>query len=474
MQHVYRRGTRTSNNFGTCLGDEHHVMTLLDPLFRWEPVANLFHDDSYLRRLLDFEAALARAEANAGIIPSSASSAIAAKCRVELFDKQKLSEAASLAGNILIPLVKQLKALVAADNEDAAGFVHWGATSQDAMDTALVLQLRQALPLISGDMENLCARLAKMADQHRLTPIVARTWMQHAVPTTLGIKFAGWLDAMGRHRERFRETQNRCLVLQFGGAAGTLAALGSQGGVIAKHLSEQLKLPLTQMPWHSHRDRLSEITTTLGLLTGTLGKIARDISLHMQTEIDELREPAEEGRGGSSTMPHKRNPVACATILAAAIRVPGLVATMLTAMVQEDERGVGTWHAEWETLPEIVCLTAGAMHQLANAVPRLEIDVKRMRENLNLTKGLIFTEAVTAALGETISQSEARELMDAASERAAKEKRHLRDVINDDQKIAKHLSTQQLDNLFDARKYTGTSSEFIDAVIAGYKSHKNS
>jgi 3-carboxy-cis,cis-muconate cycloisomerase len=449
-------------------------MTPLDPLFRWEPVAKLFRDDNHLQSMLNFEAALARADAACGVIPSSAADAIAAKCRVELIDKQKLSEAANLAGNLAIPLVRQLKTLVAADNKDAAGFVHWGATSQDAIDTALILQLREALALISGDMETLCDALAKMADQHRLTPIVARTWMQHAVPTTLGIKFAGWLDALGRHRQRFREMQNRCFVLQFGGAAGTLAALGSHGGVVARHLGEQLKLPLPQMPWHTHRDHLSEIATTLGLLTGTLGKIARDISLHMQTEIHELREPAEEGRGGSSTMPHKRNPVACATILAAATRTPGLVSTMLSAMVQEYERGLGGWHAEWETLPEIVCLTAGAVHQLANIVPGLEIDVKRMHENLELTKGLIFAEAVTAALGEKISRSEAREWIDAASEQAIKEKRHLRDVINRDQKISKHLSEHQLDTLFDARNYTGTSSEFIDRVIENHKAQKNS
>ena len=456
------------------LGDEHHVMNLFDPIFRWEPVAKLFRDDSYLQAMLDFEVALARAEAASGLIPAAAANAIAAKCRVELFDKEKLAQATSLAGNLAIPLIKQLKVLVAAGNKDAAGFVHWGATSQDAIDTALVLQLREALPLISGDLDNLCARLAKMADQHRLTPIVARTWMQHAVPTTLGIKFAGWLDALIRHRERFSEMQNRCLVLQFGGAAGTLAALGSQGKVIATHLSAKLNLPLPQIPWHSHRDRFCEVATTLALLTGTLGKIARDISLHMQTEIDELREPAEEGRGGSSTMPHKRNPVACAIILATAIRVPGLVTTMLSAMVQEDERGLGGWHAEWQTLPEIVCLTAGAMHHLSILVPRLEIDVKRMRENLELTKGLIFAEAITAALGETNGRSQARELIDAASERAIKEKRHLRDVINDDQKIAKHLSSDQLDKLFDPRNYIGTPNKFIDHIIENYKSHKPS
>jgi 3-carboxy-cis,cis-muconate cycloisomerase len=370
--------------------------------------------------------------------------------------------------------VKQLKALVAAENRDAAGFVHWGATSQDAIDTALVLQLREALTLVSDDVDKLTDALAKMADQHRRTPIVARTLMQHAIPTTLGIKFAGWLDALLRHRERFREMQNRCLVLQFGGAAGTLAALGSQGAVVSKYLSEQLKLPVPQTSWHSHRDRVSEVGTTLGLLAGTLGKIARDISLHMQTEIDELREPAEEDRGGSSTMPHKRNPVASAMILAAAIRVPGLVAAMLSAMIQEDERGLGSWHAEWEILPEIVCLTAGAVHHLADVVPRLEIDVNRMRKNLELTKGLIFAEVIAAALGEKISRSQARELIDAASQRAIKERRHLRDVIRDDQLMSKHLPTEQLDNLFDPRNYLGTSNEFIDRVIQHYKSQKAS
>jgi 3-carboxy-cis,cis-muconate cycloisomerase len=443
-----------------------------DPMFRWEPVAKLFRDDCYLQKMLDFEAALANAEATSGIISPSAANTISAKCRVELFDKQQLAEAAALAGNLAIPLVKQLKVLVAAENKDTAGFVHWGATSQDAIDTALVLQLREALELISADIEELCGALAQMAHQHRDTPIVARTLMQHAIPTTLGMKFAGWLDALMRHRERFRQMQKRCLTLQFGGAAGTLAALGAQGPVIAKHFSEHLKLSLPQIPWHSHRDRLSEIATTLGLLTGTLGKIAQDIALHMQTEIDELREPAEENRGVSSTMPHKRNPVACAIILAAATRVPGLVATMLSAMPQEGERGLGGWHAEWDTLPEIVCLTAGALHHLTYVVPRLEIDVNRMRENLNLTKGLIFAEAITAALGETIPRSEARELIDAASQRAINESRHLRDVINDDQKIAKHLPSVQLDSLFDPRNYTGSSSEFIDRVLENHKSHK--
>jgi 3-carboxy-cis,cis-muconate cycloisomerase len=445
-------------------------MSLLDPLFRWEPVANLFSDSACLQAMLDFEAALARAESSAGVIPSSAAPAIAAKCRANLFDAEKLSEAASLAGNLAIPLVKQLKDLVAADDKNAANFVHWGATSQDTIDTGCVLQLRGALALIDGELQPLCATLAKLSDTHRATPIVGRTWMQHAVPTTLGIKFAGWLDALGRHRQRLRETQTRCLVLQFGGAVGTLAALGSHGEAVAKQLAAELKLSLPQMPWHSHRDRMAEIATTLGLLTGTLGKIARDIALHMQTEIGELREPAQAGRGGSSTMPHKHNPVAAAVILSAAARVPGLVSTMLSAMVQEEERGLGGWHAEWETLPEIVMLAAGATHQLANVVPQLEIDVARMRENLDLSEGLIFAEAITAALGEKIGRSEARELIERASQQAMQTKRHLREVMEHEEQIKKHFSPAELDSLFDARNYFGMASRFIDQALENDKS----
>jgi 3-carboxy-cis,cis-muconate cycloisomerase len=449
-------------------------MNFLDPLFRWEPVTKLFRDDACLQAMLDFEAALARAESNAGVIPSSAASTIAAKCRAELFDQKKLAEAAARAGNLAIPLVKQLKELVAADNKDAPNFVHWGATSQDAIDTVMILQCREALALIATDVDELCSALATLADEHRATPIVGRTWMKHAVPTTLGMKFAGWLDALSRHRERLRQTQTDCLVLQFGGAVGTLAALGSKGEAVSNQLANELKLALPEIPWHSHRDRMAEIATTLGLLTGTLGKIARDISIHAQTEIDELREPADEGRGGSSTMPHKRNPVVAAAILSAAIRVPALVSTMLSAMVQEDERGMGGWHAEWETLPHIVCLAAGALHQLTAVVPSLEIDVQRMRQNLDLTDGLIFSEAITAALGEKIGRSQARQLLDSASERAAKEKLSLRKVLDENPEIKKHLSPQELEKLFDPRNYSRNASQFIDLVIEKHKSDTHS
>jgi 3-carboxy-cis,cis-muconate cycloisomerase len=445
-------------------------MTLFDSLFRYEAVTKLFDDAACLQGMLDFEAALANAEAAAGAIPSSAATAIAVKCRAKLFDVEKLRHDAALAGNVAIPLVQQLRDLVAAQDKGAANFVHWGATSQDVIDSGLLLRLRETFRLIQADANQLCEALAGMADQYRATPIVGRTLMQQAVPTTLGMKFAGWLDALLRHSERLYETQQRCLVLQFGGAVGTLASLGSHAEAIAKNLSAELKLPLPQIPWHSHRDRMAEISTTLGLLSGTLGKIARDICLHAQTEIAEMHEPAEEGRGGSSTMPHKRNPVACASIISAAIRVPGLVSTMLAAMTQEQERGLGAWHAEWETLPEIVGLTAGALHQLTYLTPKLQLDIERMKTNLEAGKGLIFTEALSAALGAKIPRSQARQLVDAAVQLAGKDKLHLRDVIQQDKTITQLLSPGDLDQLFDARNYSGSASRNIDAVIASHKS----
>ena len=320
-----------------------------------------------------------------------------------------LARAAANAGNLAIPLVKQLTVLVAQKEKDAARYVHWGATSQDAIDTGRVLQLRQALNLISSELDLLATVLGDVAHKNRATLVAARTWMQQALPTTFGLQVAGWLDAIDRHRARLAETQERCLVLQFGGAVGTMAALGARGLDVATALSKEIQLPLPELPWHSHRDRMAEIATTLGLCTGTLGKIARDIALHMQTEIGEVFEPSTDGRGGSSTMPHKRNPVTSAAVLSAALRVPPLVSTMLTAMIQEEERGLGGWHAEWETLPEIVRLTAGALHHLTGALSELKIDPERMRQNLEITHGLIFAEAVAMALAEKMPRPEAHE-----------------------------------------------------------------
>jgi len=444
-------------------------MRLYDKLFRYEAIDRIFSDSETIHSLLQFETALALAEARAGVIPEADARAIAGACQAEVFDIEEIASQAALSANIAIPLVKKLTERVAAHNRDAARFVHWGATSQDAIDTAMVLQLHRALDIMDEDLSRLITVLAGLADAHRGTPIVARTWLQQALPTTFGFIVAGWLDAVLRHRARLSELRTRNLVLQFGGAVGTLAALSGRGPQVAKALAEQLSLPLPSLPWHTHRDRLVEVATALGLCTGTLGKIARDITLHAQTEIGELAEPAGEGRGGSSTMPHKRNPVTCASVLAASVRVPGLVSTLLSAMQQEHQRALGGWQAEWETLPELVCLTAGAIHHMAEMLPGLHVDAARMRQNLDVTQGLIFAEGVTMALGDRLGKMPAHMLVEAACKKALGQNRHLKDVLREDPGLRGYLTAADLEGLFDVRNYLGSAEEFIRNVLAQAK-----
>jgi 3-carboxy-cis,cis-muconate cycloisomerase len=441
-------------------------MRLFDKLFRYEAVDRIFSDQAYIQSLLEFEAALAHAEAKAGVIPAANAQIIAAACRAEQFDSEELAAQTALSGNVAIPLVKKLTELVAKQNKDAARFVHWGATSQDSMDTAVVLQLRRALEVVDQDLARLTSTLASLADKYRAAPIAARTWMQQALPTTFGFIVAGWLDAILRHRSRLLELRAHNLTLQFGGAVGTLAALSGRGPAVAKVLAEELHLPLPPIPWHTHRDRIVEIAAALGLCTGTLGKIACDISLHSQTEIAELAEPAGEGRGSSSTMPQKRNPVTCATVLAAAQRVPGLVSTLLTSMIQEQERGLGGWQAEWETLPELVSLSAGALRHLAEMLPGLHVDEKRMLKNLDATHGLIFAEAVTMALGDRLGKMPAHMLVEGACKKARAENRHLKDVLREEPGIHGYLTPADMEGLFDVRNYLGSAEEFVRRVLA--------
>lgn len=448
--------------------------SLLDPLLGSPQIGRLFDDRARLQGMLDFEAALAAAEVRAGIIPADAAPPIAAQCQADRFDLARLAEECGRAGNPAIPLVKHLTALVKAGAPEAARFVHWGATSQDAMDTGLVLQLRKALDVIEADLARLADTLAALVRQHRTTMLAGRTWLQQALPTSLGLKIAGWLDAVQRHRQRLRELRPRLLVVQFGGAAGTLAALGDRGLTVAAALAEELHLGLPALPWHTHRDRLVELAADLGMITGTLGKIARDISLLMQTEIGEAFEPSGAGRGGSSTLPHKRNPVTCAVLLAAAGRAPGLVATMLTSMVQEHERGLGNWHAEWQTLPELAILTGGALRQCNDMLQGLEIDAARMRSNLDATHGLMMAEAVTMALAEKLGRLAAHERVEAACHRAMAEGRHLRAVLADDKEVAAFLPGTALDRLFEPANYTGMADALIDSVLAGHERYTSS
>lgn len=442
---------------------------LLGPLFHGTTIGAVFADRAHLQGMLDFEAALARAEARAGVIPAAAAAAIAAQCDAGLYDIDALAKAAAQAGNTAIPLVKALTAKVAMKDKDASGYVHWGATSQDAMDTGLVLQLRKAVGIVESELSRLSGALAGLVKTHRQTPMVGRTWLQHALPITFGLKAAGWLDAVERHRDRLNELKPRLLVLQFGGAAGTLAALGDKGLIVAEALSADLKLGLPVTPWHGARDRIAELGTVLALLTGTLGKMARDIALLMQTDVGEAFEPAGEGRGGSSTMPHKRNPVTAASVLAAATRAPHLAGSLLSGMAQEHERGLGGWHAEWTTLPELVQISAGALQQMADTIAGLDVQTDRMRENLDATDGLIMAEAVTMTLGAKIGRGEAHKLVEAASRKAVADKRHLRDVLAEDRDVMAQIDRAVLDRLFDPLGYSGVATQLVDRVLAARK-----
>jgi 3-carboxy-cis,cis-muconate cycloisomerase len=337
------------------------------------------------------------------------------------------------------------------------------------MDTGLVLQLRRGLELIEADARQLCAVLAKIAVEHKETPIAGRTWLQHAAPTTFGLKVAGWLCAVARHLARVRAVRPRALVIQLGGAAGTLAALGEDAEKSASLLAEELGLGPAELPWHTHRDRLAEVAATLGLLVGSLGKMARDLALMTQSEVAEVAEPSMPGHGGSSSMPQKRNPVGCATVLAIATRMPALVSVLLSAMTQEHERGLGGWQAEWETVPEVFLLTSGALSQMQQVMAGLRIDAERMRANLDATRGLIYAEAVSTALARAIGHAAAHKCVERACRDALAKGRHLQEVVLDDAEITEHLSSAQLKSLFDPQRHVRAAARLADqALVAAW------
>jgi 3-carboxy-cis,cis-muconate cycloisomerase len=423
-------------------------------------------DGAYLQHMLDFEAALARAEAAAGVIPAIAAGPIAKACKASSLDLADLAEAATRSGNLAIPLVKALTANVAKADADAARYVHWGATSQDVIDTAGMLTLRAAIGAVAPELDRAIAGFAGLARQHRNTAVVARTWLQHALPMPFGLKLAEYAAALHRSRMRLQRLRNEGLALQFGGAAGTLAALGDKGMVVAEKLAQDLKLPLPDAPWHTHRDRIAEAASVFAILAGTCGKIARDVSLMMQTDVAEAFEPPGEGRGGSSTMPHKRNPVAAATALAAATMAPNLAATIFAAQVQEHERSAGPWQAEWSTLPSLLLVTSGALAAIVDIAEGLQVDAARMRVNLEATGGLIMAEAVAMALAEKIGKSEAHHLVETASKKAVNEKKGLREVLTKDPKVTAHLGADRLAKLFEPMAYQGASQALIDRLLA--------
>jgi len=418
-----------------------------------------------IQAMLDVEAALAEVQASLGIIPLTASKPIREAAREELYEEARLIEDGRAAGNIAIPLVRQLTERVAASDNDAARYVHWGATSQDIIDTALVLQLRHGIPRILGDLQRAATAASEQASRHAGTVMAGRTWLQQSTPITFGLKCAGWLDALRRVHRGLHDAMERGLVLQFGGASGTLAALDDRGLEVAEGLGKQLRLRVPAMPWHSHRDRIAEVACAVGVVAGTLGKIGRDVILLAQSEIGEVREGTGERAGGSSTMPHKRNPVLAAFAIAAATRAPGLVATVLAAMPQEHERGVGNWQAEWDAIPDLVNVVAESAAAIASSLEHLIIDPARMAANLEATHGLLMAEAVAMRLARRLGKAEAHAIVAAACRRASDEHGHLRDVLMKDPSVTAVLSPTEIAEALTPERYLGVTAAFIERVL---------
>ncbi|RMO54994.1 3-carboxy-cis,cis-muconate cycloisomerase [Pseudomonas syringae pv. aptata] len=439
---------------------------LFDAYFMQPEMREIFSDEGRVQGMLDFEAALARAQARVGLIPPEVVADIELSCDARLFDFDALAIAIGSAGNSAIPLVKALGKQIAARSAEAERYVHMGATSQDVMDSGLVLQLRRAIVLLERDLSRLADAMAEQAQCHACTPLAGRTWLQQATPVTLGMKIAGWLGAVTRHRQRLNEIKPRLLCLQFGGASGSLAALGDQAYSVAEALADELQLALPEQPWHTQRDRLVEFAGLLGLIAGSLGKLGRDVSLLMQTEVGEVFEPSAPGKGGSSTMPHKRNPVGAAVMISTATRAPGLVATMLSAMPQEHERSLGLWHAEWETLPELCCLVSGSLQQALQVIPGLQVDAERMAINLQSTKGLVLAEAVSIALAQRIGRDAAHHLVEQCCRRAVEQGAHLRQVLGETPQVSEQFSSDELDRLLDPAHYLGQARHWVERAVA--------
>ncbi len=440
--------------------------SLLAPLYSTDEMRAVLDDRARVQRMLDFEAALARAEAAVGIVPAGHAGTIAEACEARHYDLATLAEGTIVAGNLAIPLVNALTAEVGKRSKKAAGYVHWGATSQDVVDTAMVLELRAAIDALFKDLDRATKAFTTLAGRHRRNMTMARTLLQQALPIPFGLKLAGYAAALARSRDRLRRLRKEALVLQFGGAAGTLAALQEKGLDVSERLAAQLDLAMPDAPWHTHRDRFAEIAAALAILAGTCGKIARDVALLMQTEVGEAFEPSAPGRGGSSTLPHKRNPVGAATALSAAMIAPNLAATILNAQFQEHERAVGGWQVEWVTFPALSLVVSGTLRAVVDIAEGLTVDVERMKANLEASGGLVMSEHVSFALAEKLGRAEAHHLVAELVRQAATDKRAFKDVVAESDKVKAHLDASELARLFMPNHYQGSAQTFIDRLVA--------
>ncbi len=432
-------------------------------IFSTAEMRHVFSDETRTGYYLEIEAALARVQARLGIIPERAAQEIVRQCRIENIDLARLKQQTERIGYPILGVVQQIVDLCA----DGLGeWCHWGATTQDITDTAAILQIRAALELVEKDMEAIASSLAELSRRYRDTPMAGRSNLQQAVPLTFGFKTASLLAAMQRHRERLAQLRPRVLVGEFGGAVGTLAALGTDGLAVQAALMRELGLGQPEIAWHTVRDRIGEVGCFLGLVTGTLGKISMDVKLLMQTEVAEVYEPFHEARGSSSTMPQKRNPVSCLYIHSTVALVRQHVAALLEAAVADHERSTGPWEIEWISLPEIFLLAAGALAQTRLLVAGLEVDAARMRANLDLTRGMIVSEAVMMGLGPHLGRQRAHDLVYDICRKVASTGTPLVELLARDAEISRHLTRAQLEEMCDPARYLGVAGEMVDKVLA--------
>ena len=431
-------------------------------IFTTEPMRKVWSDENRIQKYLDFEGALAKAQARLKIIPKNAASEIVKHCKAERLDMAKLKSQTEKIGYPVLPVVQQLVKLC---KNDLGEWCHWGATTQDVTDTATVLQIRESLDLIEKDIVAICDGLARLAKRYRNTPMAGRSNLQQAVPITFGYKMATMLSAFERHRERLAQMRARVETGEFGGAAGTLSSLGKNGLKVQAALMKELKLTQPEISWHTVRDRIAEVGCFLGLVTGSCGKIAFDVKLMMQTEVEELYEPFHEGRGSSSTMPQKRNPISSVYITAQTAVVKQLAAALLEAQVEDHERSTGPWEIEWIVLPEIFMLSAGALAQTRFLVGGLQVNEKKMKENLGMTNGLIMSEAVMMALGPKLGRNRAHDLVYDVCRKVVATGRPLLDLLAEDKEIGKHASRAELKKMVDPANYLGVAGEMVDRAI---------
>ncbi|HCP76204.1 MAG TPA: 3-carboxy-cis,cis-muconate cycloisomerase [Pusillimonas sp.] len=431
-------------------------LPLFESFLTTNEMSDVFDDVNVVQAMLDFEAALAQAQAQEGLISNETATIITAHCTAENFNIPELVVAARRAGSMAIPLVKALTQAVASQNKEAATKVHWGSTSQDVIDTGSVLVTRQALTVIDNDLAPLCARLLDLAEAHIQTPVLARTLMQPAQTTTLGFKMVNWAAPLVRSRQALIDLADMSLQVQLGGAIGTLAVMGEKGPAVAQRLAGILDLTPPQGNWHTQRDNWVRLGLEVAVLTGSLGKIGKDLSLMSQGEVGELAEPSGNGRGGSSAMPHNRNPVSAMIALAAAARTPQKAATLLATLPQEHERSLGNWQAELAEWPGLFLSAHGSISALREAFSGLLVDPARMRRNIDNLQGLIFAEAVSVYLAQAIGRPAAHHLMEELTGKTLAENRQLADVVceavQNSPDLAGKIEIETLQGLFDPVK----------------------